>query len=370
MTGVATLTERSPGVWYGRTFLPPAGPGEKGRQIGKTFKGSKKAVRAEVAEWEATLRGTAPQAIGATVADLLVLWQQAKAFDWQPTTVRDHRSRAKMIAADIGQIRVLALDPFRIDAWVAQMRRDGVGEGAVNSRVTALRAALSWGISRRMLRSNPISEAKPKLRSGRRSTSPDPGQVVAILAAARREGTREALGLRLSAVAGARAAEVVALRWTDLAGERLTIGRQRHSFDGVALVRDRTKTGGARAVVLDARTVSAVATWKHEVVGLLGEPGGWMLAEPGGATPPSPRWLYDAFLRAAKAAGVPTGRSGLVLHDLRHWAASTALRDGHDPVTVAARLGHSPETLLRVYAQQIEEGQEGVAASLAARLDR
>ncbi|CAN5817672.1 hypothetical protein BH23ACT2_BH23ACT2_04210 [soil metagenome] len=60
---------------------------------------------------------------------------------------------------------------------------------------------------------------------------------------------------------------------------------------------------------------------------------------------------------------------GMVLHDLRHWAASTALRDGHDPVTVAARLGHSPETLLRVYAQEIEQGQEGVAASLAARLD-
>ncbi|MGH9116763.1 MAG: hypothetical protein ACRD0A_02455 [Acidimicrobiales bacterium] len=58
-----------------------------------------------------------------------------------------------------------------------------------------------------------------------------------------------------------------------------------------------------------------------------------------------------------------------MLHDLRHWAASTALRDGHDAVTVAARLGHSPDTLLRVYAQEIEEGQVGVAASLAARLD-
>ena len=61
--------------------------------------------------------------------------------------------------------------------------------------------------------------------------------------------------------------------------------------------------------------------------------------------------------------------SGIVLHDLRHWAASTALRDGHDPVTVAARLGHSPETLLRIYAQEIEHGQVDVAASLAARLD-
>jgi integrase len=95
-----------------------------------------------------------------------------------------------------------------------------------------------------------------------------------------------------------------------------------------------------------------------------------MLSEPGAADPPSPRWLYDVFRRAGKRAGVPVGRKkGLVMHDLRHWAASTALRDGHDPVTVAARLGHSPDTLLRIYAQEIEQGQVGVAASLAARLD-
>ena len=43
----------------------------------------------------------------------------------------------------------------------------------------------------------------------------------------------------------------------------------------------------------------------------------------------------------------------MVLHDLRHWAASTALRD--DPVTVAARLGPLPDTLLRIYAEGIEE---------------
>lgn len=234
-----------------------------------------------------------------------------------------------------------------------------------------MRSALSWGVSRRMLRSNPISEARPKTQRGRRSTSPDPDQVVAILAGAREEGTRAALGLRLSAVAGARAAEVVALQWTDLKGDRLTIGRQRHSIDGDALVRDRTKTGGSRVVVLDAGTVAAIDAWKQEVVDLVGEAGEWMLAEPGAAGPPSPRWLYEAFMRAAKVAGVATGRKdGLVLHDMRHWAASTALRDGHDPVTVAARLGHSPETLLRIYAQEIEAGQEGVAASLAARIDR
>lgn len=371
MALVATVNERQPGVWFARVFLPPTAVGERGRQVGKSFRGSKKAVRAEIAEWEAGLRGTAPATVGATVADLLRLWHEAKAFDWQPTTARDYRSRVGLINRDIGNVRLLDLDPFRIDAWIAQMRRKGVGEGAVRSRVSALRAALSWGISRRMLRSNPVSEAAPRLRNNHRTTRPDPEQVVAILAAAGKEGARAALGLRLAAVSGARAAEVVALRWTDLVGDRLTISRQRHSQDGEVLLRERTKTGGSRSVVLDPGTVEAVHAWHREADELVGAPTEWMLSEPGDPIPPSPRWLYATFKRAAGAAGIKTGRvGGMVLHDLRHWAASTALRDGHDPVTVAARLGHSPETLLRVYAQEIEQGQEGVAASLAARLDR
>jgi len=367
---VATITERQPGVWFARVFLPPTAVGERGRQVGKIFRGSKKAVRIEIAEWEAGLRGTAPATVGATVADLLRLWHDAKAFDWQPTTARDYRSRTGLINRDIGNVRLLGLDPFRIDAWIAQMRHKGVGEGAVRSRVSALRAALSWGISRRMLRSNPVTEAAPRLRNNHRTTRPDPEQVVAILAAAGEEGARGALGLRLAAVSGARAAEVVALRWDDLVGARLTISRQRHSQDGEVLLRERTKTGGSRSVVLDPGTAAAINAWHREADELVGAPTEWMLSEPGDPIPPSPRWLYATFKRAAGAAGIKTGRAGgMVLHDLRHWAASTALRDGHDPVTVAARLGHSPETLLRVYAQEIEQGQEGVAASLAARLD-
>jgi integrase len=307
--------------------------------------------------------------VGATVADLLELWQEAKAFDWQPTTARDYRSRVHRIVRDIGHVRIRDLDPFRVDAWVAQMRRDGVGEGAVRSRVSALRAALSWGVSRRMLRSNPIVEAAPKVRNGRRTARPEPEQVVAMLEAAQAEGPRAALGLRLAAVTGARVAEVVALQWDDLSGDRLQVGRQRHSYNGEALIRNRTKTGNTRAVVLDRGTVEMTHAWHREADAIVGARTTWMLAAPGAALPPSPRWLHETFKRAAASVGIRTGREGIVLHDLRHWAASTALPDGHDPVTVAARLGHSPETLLRVYAQEIEQGQEGVAASLAARLD-
>jgi integrase len=367
---VATITERRPGVFFARVWLPPTSDGQPGRQVGKVFHGGKKDVRAQVAAWEAELRGTAPASVGATVADLLRLWLEAKQFDWQPTSARDYAGRCRFISDAIGSVRLVDLDPFRVDAWVSDMRKSGVGEGAIRSRVSTLRSAISWGISRRMLRSNPVSEAKPKVRNNRRTTRPEPEQVVALLAAAAQEDQRAALGLRLAAVTGARAGEVVALRFDDLTGDRLRIGRQRHSLDGEALIRTRTKSGDGRVVVLDKATVRAIEEWQRTADELVGAPTEWMLAEPGAPVPPSPRWLYEVFMRAAKRAGIPAGRDkGIVLHDLRHWAASTALRDGHDPVTVAARLGHSPETLLRIYAQEIEHGQVDVAASLAARLD-
>jgi len=366
---MATVTERKPGVWFARVFLPASADGPQ-RQVGKVFRGPKKAVRAEISAWEAELRGRAPSSVGATVADLLAAWQEARAHEWQPTTARDHQSRAALVAADLGAVRLVDLDPLRIDAWLAQLRRRGVGVGAIRGRAATLKAAASWGVSRRMLRSNPVADAAPRLRTGRRSARPEAAQVVALLAAAAEDSVRAGLALRIIAVTGAREAEVVALAFDDVAGDTLHIRRQRHSAGGEPLVREWTKTGGERKVALDPTTAAAINEWRDEVTAVVGGTTRWMLAEPGAAVPPSPRWLRDVFMRAAARAGVPAGRqAGFVLHDLRHWAASTALRDGHDPVTVAARLGHSPETLLRVYAQEIEQGQVGVAASLAARLD-
>jgi len=220
-----------------------------------------------------------------------------------------------------------------------------------------------------MLRSNPVVDAAPRVGAGRRSARPEPDEIVALLAAAASESLRAGLAMRFVAVTGAREAEIVALAWDDLDGEDLRIRRQRHGIGGEVLLRDKTKTGPSRVVTLDAETVALILEWHSEVDELVGAPTRWMLAEPGAADPPSPRWLYSVFTRAGARAGIPTGRDkGYVLHDIRHWAGSTALRDGHDPVTVAARLGNSPETLLRVYAQEIEQGQLGVAASLAARL--
>jgi integrase len=367
---VASVRQPKPGVWIARVFVKPRAGEARGPQVTKTFKGTgKREVYKRIAEWESEVQGAAAASVGLTIVGLLDLWQEAKAAQWQPTTARDHKHRSAAVIA--GDVRLADLDPMRVDAWVARLRRDGVGESAIRARVGTLRAALTYAVSRRLVRTNPVAEANPNVRVKRRAATVDSAAVLAILAAAEAESARAGLALRLAAATGAREAELVALAWDDVEGDRLRIGRQRHGVGGV-LVRDQTKTGTARTVILDPTTLAATHGWRDEVAELVGgEVGRWMLARPGAADPPSPRWLYDVFCRSAKKAGVAVGRdAGFVFHDLRHWAGSVALRDGHDPVTVAARLGHSPDNLLRVYAQEIADGQAGVASSIEARLSR
>jgi len=165
------------------------------------FLGTKKALRVAVTAWEAEVRGHAPSAVGATVTTLLTMWLEARAHDWQPLTARDHRSRVRFITEDLGTVRLVDLDPLRIDAWLAQMRRRGVGQGAIRGRLSTFKAACSWGVSRRLLRSNPVADAAPRLAVVRRSITPEPEQVVALLQAAAEEDTRAALGSTRSGLA-------------------------------------------------------------------------------------------------------------------------------------------------------------------------
>jgi integrase len=67
-----------------------------------------------------------------------------------------------------------------------------------------------------------------------------------------------------------------------------------------------------------------------------------------------PRTGTPTFTRKAKALGF----AGLRFHDLRHSHGSLLLAAGVSIPVVAARLGHSPDVLLRTYAHAIETHEE------------
>jgi integrase len=273
---------------------------------------------------------------------------------------------AKVLADPIASVPVARFGVADVELWHARMRRAGVGETAVRSRHSVLRAALAQAVRWEWIPTDPAAAAR--LRQPKRTPREGMGieELRAALGAAREIDDAAGVALRLAAVAGLRRAELAALRWDDLDGDRLTVDKS------VELVRTAergrpelrlapTKTANRRRIRLDPQTLAEIAALRAEREAV--SPFLFSLHD----RPPSPARIGWWWNRARRAAGIaPQWR----LHDLRHWTATAAIGGGHDVRTVAGRLGHAnPAMTMRVYAHGVEGADEAVAVTLGHALD-
>jgi integrase len=362
---MATIRQRRPGVWEVRVF---SGNDARGRptQISRTVRGSRRAAERVAAELE--LRPA--MSAGRTVADVLDLWVDHNRATWSPQSERDQVSRVAQVKKDpIASLRLARLGVADVERWHSRLRRAGAGDGSIRNQHQALRAALALAMRWGWIMSNPAAVARLGKRKSSARGSLSPEEVRRALDAAGSFDPAAAVALRLAAMTGARRAELAALRWDDLRGDRLTVDSSmaiirrgdRTTKTEPELRDDPTKTGNRRAVTLDPATLAMLASLRAER-----EPWGpWILAV--GERPVNPERITAWWRRAARLAELdPKWR----LHDLRHWSATTAIASGHDIRTVANRLGHAnPAMTLRVYAHAVESADVGIAATLARALD-
>jgi integrase len=273
---------------------------------------------------------------------------------------------ARVLADPIASVPVSRLGVADVERWHARMRRAGVGDAAIRARHGVLRAALGQAVRWEWMPSNPAATAR--LRQPKRVPRDGMGidDVRAVIAAAREIDPAAGLALRLAAVAGLRRAELAALQWADLQGDRLTVDK------AVELVRTAeprhpqlrlapTKTANRRRLRLDPRTLAEITELQAERQKV--SPFVFSLEQ----GPPSPARIGWWWTRARKAAGIdPKWR----LHDLRHWTATAAIGSGHHVRTVASRLGHAnPAMTMRVYAHVVEGADQAIASSLGKAID-
>jgi integrase len=358
---VATLRERRRGVWEVRVFT---GADANGRptQVSKTVHGTKR----EAQRVAASLESRPPShAGGRTVAEVLEAWREVNDPIWAETSRRDYSSRINRITADpIALLNVARLSVSDVERWHARMRKTGVGEGAIRSRHTTLRAALAQAVRWEWVGVNPASQARlrqPK-RAPREAMTAD--DVRAVIDAAHWFDPAASVALRIAAVAGLRRAELAALRWDEVDGGRLTVDSSACAMrgEGESIVEDvPTKTGNTRVLTLDERTIAEI----DQLRGERAEVSPYMFSDTvGPANPDRIGWWWK---RARDLSGIA---SHWRLHDLRHWTATTAITSGHDVRTVAGRLGHSnPAMTLRVYAHAVTAADEALGAALGDLLD-
>jgi integrase len=363
---MATIRERSLGVWEVRVFV---GNDDRGRpkQVSRTVRGTKRDAQRAAAEMT-----VAPPARsdGRTVADALDAWLETHTPTWAASTVRDQTSRASLVKADkIARTPLAKLTVADVDWWHSRLRAAGVGESSLRNQHLVLRASLSqaarWGwVSANVAALATLGRKTTKPRSAMRAA-----EVRAVIDAAERFDPAAGVAFRLAAITGARRAELCALVWGDLDGDRLTIDSSIEIWRNgsrtdrqVPTLRDAaTKTGNQRVVRLDERTLAAVDSLRAERQ----QYGPWMLQP--GERPLNPERLTGWWRIARRDAGIdPRWR----LHDLRHWSATEAIGRGHDIRTVAGRLGHAnPAMTLRTYAHALDGADAGVAATLASALE-
>jgi integrase len=184
-----------------------------------------------------------------------------------------------------------------------------------------------------------------------------------------------------AALTGARRNEILALRWTDLGDKTLTFAQALEETKSGRGFKEPKTARGNRTIAIDDSLAEILAAERRKCLGLaaglasdsevvdlslIRMPAGALLfpAPPSNGEgfdmtkPRDARNISKVFSRRAKALGFP----GLRFHDLRA-THETLLLDAGVPVhVVAARCGHDPAVLLRIYARRTKKADASAAA--------
>lgn len=355
-----TKNEVRPGVWRLRVFV---GTNEKGHPVQKcrTVRGSAKAADAELRKLvDAVEKGRHGKNI--TLAELLDEWLRDLGALQRATqeTIRKYRYTIDAaIVPSLGRIRIDRLTPRHLEEQYAAWLAAGLSRGTVLKRhriiAAALAQAVRWGWIDRAVTKQARPPSAPKPNPRKMKTE----EIRALIAAAEPDDPILATAIALAAATGARRGELCSLRWSD--------------YDPVTGLLQiwGSKTEQARVISLDPFGMSVLADriqYQEQLamdaaVDLAPNP--WFLSRRAdGNAPCQPGGLSHAFMRLRNRLGLPYH-----FHELRHWVASEALANGHDPRNVAGRLGHSnPAITMRVYAKFMPSADQRIAESVGRAL--
>lgn len=285
--------------------------------------------------------------------DFLAQWITTAGPTWALSTLKRRPPMLdKWVSPYIGDVPLRELGRARVKEFRAEIIRDGSPPTNTNNVLRVLSSALSAAVDEGLIPGNPC------FRLGKVAQPPTERQafhpeIVRELIAAMPEG-RDRLIVALGAYAGLRPAEIVALRWMDIADGVIHV--QRSVQEG----RVKTTKGlHARSVPMDAALEVVLRENVPEDAAL-----GDLLARPArGEFLNWGIWTKRVWHPIVTAAPNDDGTGGLGLagvpYDLRHTAASTwIIRDGVDLITVAARLGHGVEVTLSHYAHLFERSRQ------------
>lgn len=290
-------------------------------------------------------------------------------------TAARHRGIVQhQVVPRLGRVPMRKLSAFHIEAFEANLQRDGYvkgrkqGQGLSGQTVLhvhrTLSQALAHAVRTGVLFKNPAEQVKPPRPPRREIAILTKPEIATLLRAA--EPTWLYLPVLVGVTTGIRRGELLGLRWPDidLKASRLTVNQSLERVKGKTVFKSPKTTTSRRTITLPALTVEALkehrATQAEERLRLgLGKPD--LVFGHADGSPMDPDSISKAFDRLITATGVRR----ITFHGLRHTHISHQLMDGVHVKIVSERAGHaSVSTTLSVYAAFIPNMQADAAAGV------
>jgi len=361
------------------------------KYVSKTVYGGRKKAEDELHKLVTRKKGRQlRERTSLTVKEAVEQWLTTVAvINRQPQTVQSYRFELEAYVvpelAEQGDDRSSLRDvplwkvaPADVQALVADLHRRGMSPRTIRYSVGLARQVFQWAVKQGWIGSNPATDLDlPENDSRPRYRMPTDDEVRSLFEQARKDALWPLWVLMFHT--GIRPSEALALRWEDLALDAdeptVTVRGALTRIKGEGLVIDRRgksknahRTLGLEPAVVEAlrklrveqaeARMGAGPNW-HDL-GLVftnevGQPRDWGAIR---------RRHWDTI---KKAAGVPD----MVPYAIRHYHVSIALKDGEDPVTVAAQAGHhSAAFTLKQYAHELPGARRQVARTVGKRLGK
>lgn len=263
--------------------------------------------------------------------------------------------------------------PLDVKTWQAELESQGKAPATVYAMISRISSFYEWAMGdpslRAVLRSNPVTLARPKAPKAYQSESTqalDDSQAGALLGVVKAKaasgdlvGKRDYALLLFYLLTGMRRAEIINLRWGDLkingglvitakvkGGER--INRELNDQAAKAALLDYLTASGR----LETMAPSSPLWTRHDRAGDPGEP----LTSHG---------FVANLKRYAKQAGI----GDIHLHQTRHTYARIVAEESGSMTTTQDELGHKNLATTRAYVQRIGLKRDKFSGVVADRLD-
>ena len=271
--------------------------------------------------------------------DLATAWLDSK-HNLKRSTRARYESTLTVALAAFRDIAIGDITRPMIRGLVGDLVGNGAAASSVHKAVGLLRQVLATAVADNLIAANPaIGVALPTVRTAEQRFLTAAELHRLALAAGERKPLVYVLG-----TTGLRFGEAAELRWrdVDIAGLRLRVTRS-VTFVGGQPVVGTPKNGKDRTVALPATVARMLAPGADDALVFPDSAGGWMRA-----SNVRRRWWSKAVAAAelfpktiTDAAGKQTVVYDFKLHELRHTAASLAIRSGANIKALQNMLGHA-----------------------------